>query len=450
MKHVTVDLSQITGKIKPMHGVNNAPFGSPQTGLNTKQGFADAGFPVIRNNDAAQCLFYVGEHSNDILNIFTDFDADETDPANYDFFYTDKYLRDTYACGGKLLYRLGSKIEAFEKKYQTIPPKDYHKYARICERVMSHYLEGWADGFRYDVPYWEIWNEADNYKANGSNHYWQGTIEQFHEFYEVMAKHLKARFPNQKIGGPAYTAGIRKGDYIEAFLAYGQAHDVPLDFFSFHNYGTDPYSYVDDVNFVRGLLDKYGYADTEIVIDEWNYIRGKKPEEMCYSYDTMPNEKGAAFCAAAMLAVQKTELAAFCYYDARPDCSYNGLFTPYTFRRTKTYYSFWQFNKLYKLEREVYSDTDCRELFVGAAAGDNEACVQLAYYADAGLEPELVEVSLKGLQGDTEVTCMLIDSQYTNEPVRSEIFTTEQGKIYLRLKDYSTVFLTIKPACLCE
>ncbi len=24
-----------------------------------------------------------------------------------------------------------------------------------------HYTEGWADGFRYDMEYWEIWNEAD-------------------------------------------------------------------------------------------------------------------------------------------------------------------------------------------------------------------------------------------------------------------------------------------------
>ena len=49
------------------------------------------------------------------------------------------------------------------------PPKDYAKWARICEHIITHYTEGWADGFNYKITYWEIWNEPENIQM------WQGT-----------------------------------------------------------------------------------------------------------------------------------------------------------------------------------------------------------------------------------------------------------------------------------
>jgi len=442
MKQVTVDFSKVTGRIKPMHAVNNGPVAK------NMESFRDAGFPCCRNHDASFAAQYGGAHGHDVLNIFPNFDADENDPANYDFTLTDKTVRETYECGSTMLYRLGSKIEHEIKQYQTLPPKDYHKYARICEHIIRHYCYGWADGMELPIVYWEIWNEADNYKPDKHNPCWGGTHEEFLEFYEVMAKHLKGCFPELKIGGPAYTGAHHRRHYMETFVRYAAEHQIPLDFFSWHGYRCDPQDYVKDTEFAKDLLLRYGFTETETILNEWNYVRSWSGPEYNYSMHTIRNEKGAAFCAAAMLAVQKTELAAFCYYDARPDCSYNGLFTPYTFRRTKTYYSFWQFNKLYGMEQEVYSDSDCRELFVGAAARDGEACVQMAYYADIGLEPDLVEIDLRGLQGDTEVSCLVIDEDHMNDLLRSEFFTTDHARIYLKLNGYSTIFLTIKPAAL--
>ena len=42
-----------------------------------------------------------------------------------------------------------------------LPPKDFRKWAQICEHIIRHYNEGWADGHKWDIRYWEIWNEAD-------------------------------------------------------------------------------------------------------------------------------------------------------------------------------------------------------------------------------------------------------------------------------------------------
>ena len=63
------------------------------------------------------------------------------------------------------------------------------KWAEICEHIIRHYNEGWADGFYYNIEYWEIWNEPDNSQM------WTGTPEEFYELYRVAANHLKSCFP---------------------------------------------------------------------------------------------------------------------------------------------------------------------------------------------------------------------------------------------------------------
>ena len=73
----------------------------------------------------------------------------------------------------------------------------------VCEHIIRHYNEGWANGFKLGIEYWEIWNEPDGKKPNGDQPNWSGTPEEFYEMYSVTAAHLKKRFPKLKIGGPA-------------------------------------------------------------------------------------------------------------------------------------------------------------------------------------------------------------------------------------------------------
>ncbi|MCR5353790.1 MAG: hypothetical protein K6D98_05735, partial [Clostridiales bacterium] len=224
MLEVKVDFSKKTGAVKPMHAVNNGPvykFSEDQriTNIDT---YRDAGIPYARIHDASFNSTYGGEHCVDVANIFTNFDADENDPASYDFTLTDEYLHTIDFAGTKTFYRLGSKIEHWQKKYNILPPKDFEKWARICEHIVKHYTEGWADGFHYDIKYWEIWNEPD-YEAC-----WGGTKEQYFELYDIAAKHLKKTCPNIKIGGPALCWDI---DWAKEFIAQLKA---PLDFFSWH------------------------------------------------------------------------------------------------------------------------------------------------------------------------------------------------------------------------
>ena len=256
MKTIKVNCNNTLGVVKPMHAVNNAPlykFAADQR-ITNMDAWKEAGIPYSRTHDAAFCATYGGEHTVDVNNIFTNFDADPYDPASYDFVLTDEYMKVIEFSGSEAFFRLGSKIEHWAKKYNTLPPKDFNKWAVICEHIIRHYTEGWADGFNMKVTYWEIWNEPD-LDPDDSTHKrtWGGTKAQFFDLYEIAAKHLKSCFPHLKIGGPALA---HREDWARDFLTEMKRREVPMDFFSWHIYSADPKK---DPNAVK--YDEITYAE---------------------------------------------------------------------------------------------------------------------------------------------------------------------------------------------
>ena len=157
---------------------------------------------------------------------------------------------------------------------------------------------------------------------------------------------------------------------------------------------------------------------------------------------TIRNEKGAAFCAGSMLAAQKSPLDMFMYYDARPATGWNGLFVTHTYALLPPYYAFWQFNKLYRLENEVFSQSDSRELFVGAAKNSGKAAVQIAYYSDEDIPDREVTISLKGLEARSRIICLLTDRDHDNEKVLEMTVPAGDTELVLNLKLYSSLLLT--------
>ncbi len=446
MKRVFVDFSRHTGVIKPMHAVNNGPL--PETDVRGSGNaclFSDAYVPYVRNHDASFSSDYGGEHTVDVENIFPDFDADENDPLSYDFTLTDWYSMGINNAGAAVFYRLGSKIEHEPKKYHTKVPKDFEKYARVCEHIIRHLCYGWADGLHLDIPYWEIWNEPDCCNPDGSNPCWQGTEDEFIEFYRVMACHLKSQFPELNIGGPAFCfVGDGKMKHIERFLTDMKAHDVPMDFISFHCYTDNANEPSHCTSLMQEVAVRCGYPDAELILNEWNYISGWLDEQWVESLLSEHNEKGMAFLAAVMLSCQKSPLDMLMYYDARIGCRMNGLYDFLTGDPLPPYYALWQFGRLYRLKNEVYSETEDPRLFAGAAEKDGEAAVQISYYDAQLLPEEQIEICLRGMKGRTEVTCILADGSHANVPIRKDVFDCEEGSIFLTIQQYSSLLLQLK------
>ena len=442
MKHVKINFLQSKGKMKPMHAVNNGPVGN---GVRGKTGnfeeYQTARIPFARLHDSAFYSGYGGEWTVDVHRIFCDFSADETDPNSYDFGPTDQYLQVIHAAGTKIYYRLGASIEHGKKK-GTYPPPDFEKWARICEHIILHYNEGWANGYRMGVEYWEIWNEPDLRKPDGSSPCWQGTTEEFLSFYEVVAKHLKEHFPALKIGGPSI-AWLGNG-MVEEFLKYGEAHRVPLDFFSFHGYANDPRWFAKVCRQGEDLLRKYGYDKTELHVNEWNYIRGWRDEEWKYSLHAEKGLKGSSFVAAVMCEGQASPVDMLMYYDARP-CGMNGIFHTDTLEPLKTYYVIKAFSDLYALG-EAVEVTDTENAYACAAKGEAEAAVLLTHYHDDVQTPsELLKVGINGFSCENGIRAevFVVDEQNDLTLMKEEYFTGDAYALLLKADLYTTYLIKL-------
>ena len=347
-------------------GMMNCAGGGPAAAVDARL-YKAAGIPFARLHDVG----FDNEHTVEIMSVFPKFEADENDPASYDFANTDMILRRLRDGGTEPFYRLGAEYEGWlAKKYTIYPPKDPAKWARICEHIVAHCNEGWANGHRWNIEYWEIWNEPNlrntdtDDGVNGT--YWRGPRSKFEELFKVSLRHLKGRFPNLKFGGPAFAGtGAKWGERIVKMLA---DEKIPLDFYSWHCYTTDPRDLAKGARWVREMLDRHGFVRTENINDEWNYVKnfGK---DMPYSHHVEHgrySEKGAAFTAAALCTFQDSPTDMAMYWCAKP-ADMNGLFDVIEGLPMRGYYPFVVWSALRRLGTAVRTGTDREDLFSAAA-----------------------------------------------------------------------------------
>ena len=451
IKQVTIwaDFSKRTGnRIKPMHAVGQPPL----LGLESKlfHYLEEASIPYSRLHDVGGWFghnMYV-----DIPNIFRDFDADVNDPASYDFVFTDILITELKKYNVEPIYRLGITIENFAKlrAYRVYPPKDFQKWAEICEHIIRHYNEGWANGFTYDLKYWEIWNEPDcDYREHRPSATWQGTREQFFSLYETASKHLKKCFGDSiQIGGPSSTGfnpfmtydpdlkGVDpqyahrdnqpayRIDWAHKFLAFVRDSGSPMDFFSWHAYSNiGAPTLINSSEYCHRLLAKYGFDDVPDFLDEWNVCREDRRRRS--------TTKAAADTFGVLLGMQKTRTEMLCYYDARIGPSvYGGMFDPNTGYPYRTYYGFKAFGTAYKLGDEVENDCAEEGIYVCAARNEEKGVILIANTKDEPVELTFDVVGADMANGEV----ILTDDEYLYTMVGEVV---KQNK--LTIKEYACV-----------
>ena len=299
--------------------------------------------------------------------------------------------------GVEPFFRLGVTLENYAtiRRYRIDPPKDYAKWARICEHVIRHYTEGWADGFHHTISHWEIWNEPENWPDPEKNEMWHGSFAEYCRLFEVASKHLKAAFPHLKIGGYA-SCGVawinswkenRAKHHVECFhkfLAFVRERDCPLDFYSFHSYSRIP-NMMEQARYVRDALDNAGFRDVPTCVDEW------LPHA---SHEKLGTALQAAEVAAALIAFQNGPVDSAAIYDAR--CAvgnYSPLFNPLTYTPHKAYYAFTAFNELRRrgtaISLAVFGEA--QNAYAAAARGeDGSIAVMVANPGDMEMPFEIV------------------------------------------------------------
>lgn len=437
MDRIKIDLSKKTGIVKPMHGTNNIPFSVLNSDFATKF-LKDMGAPYCRLHDTMG--EYGGCYYVDVPNIFPNFDADEEDASNYDFELTDDYIACIQNAGCETFYRLGVTIEWARKKYRIHPPKDFAKWARICEHIIMHYNEGWANGFNYDIKYWEIWNEPENPPM------WTGTKEQFFDLYCTASKYLKSRFPNLKIGGYGscgFYATTRENmsDFYKSFVPYFtdfleciKENDAPLDFYSWHIYTTSVAEVAAHAKFARDTLNKYGYTQTETFLNEWNY--GDEGTRHIHKQTMV----GAVFLASVMCRLQSESNLDGAMYYATGAGAYNGLTNSLDNSYYKPMYSMMMFNDLYTKKNTVESVCDINDVYALAASDGENSSVMICN--DTGNDLTL-EVEIAGKKG-IAAEFYLLNEEYNSELVKTEVFRGDIAVPVIKLPALSVMQIKIK------
>jgi hypothetical protein len=349
------------GQIRPLHGVNNGPICHGGI-VDLTPYHQELGVPYTRLHDSHWVLPGVV----DIPQIYPCFELDPDRPESYHFAKTDDYLAAIVRTGARIIYRLGTSIEHSTRKYYTHPPADYDKWASICVHIIRHYNEGWANGFHYDIPYWEIWNEPDI-----GPKMWTGTREEYFRLYLTAARAIKAHDAQLKVGGPALAGPT--GDFRDPFLAFCRDNQAPLDFFSWHTYTSEPVILRRNAESVREALDTHGFGNVESHLNEWHYFDADwqrlrhDPLYLREADEHMNSPVGAAFAASALVLLQDSPVDVANYYSGDTLVGF-GLFDRYGIPR-KPYHALKAFRMLLDTPNRVACQGGDEETGLAVAAG---------------------------------------------------------------------------------
>ena len=158
--------------------------------------------------------------------------------------------------------------------YQKCPPTSEAEWAKLAEVIVKHFNVTLGLRLRY-----EVWNEPD---LDG---FWSGTPTDLFALYRGFVLGARRADPTAKIGGPALndpltgttTWPIVDG-LLEEWVAYCAATPLPelgmarlpIDFVVWHEYAFSERGSMAFVTRARTLLDRSGYPDSTILVDEWN------------------------------------------------------------------------------------------------------------------------------------------------------------------------------------
>jgi hypothetical protein len=427
---IDVDFSEIIGTIRPFQGVNCGPSTEHFT-LDLSEYFRELRIPYVRliapNWPGTDCVH--------IQYIFRNMEADPDDPANYDFELTDRYIATVVAVGAKPIYNLGLGVDSdlwnehktgeYRRARSNVPPADFQKFARICANVVRHYNQGWANGFHYGIEYWEVWNEPS------LKSFWLGSQEQYFDLYSIVATELKKVDPAVKVGGPGHVGGTgpQAFDWLEQFLAMCQRRKLPLDFCSWHSYGSEHAEPMRQAGEVKRLLLKYGFPNAENHLNEWSPCFTPMndwfhdPVAMRNQYARIGGGEGGAFNVSFLIFLQDSPVDVAAFYSG--DTLGWGFVDRYGAPKT-TFFAFKAFCRLLDTSIRVKAQgSDLEQGFAvlaGLAPDKSRASILVSNYRASYPTYEICVRGLPWSQG-TVVTRQVVDQGHELDTVATDRFS---------------------------
>lgn len=176
----------------------------------------------------------------------------------------------------------------FTSKCPACPPSDLRDWHTMVQTFVTALVGRYGLD---EVKSWnfEVWNEPNI-------PFWSGTQAQYFELYRSSVDAVKSVDASLRIGGPAtanFTPdphGVYRPSWVEEFMLFCAANDLPADFISTHPYPTDfPFdegtkSYrqlvrdrhatFTDMTLLRQMVDAGPFPAAEIHCNEWGTSPG--------------------------------------------------------------------------------------------------------------------------------------------------------------------------------
>jgi len=446
------DFGSETGQIRPE--LHSSGFG-PTICSQTAQDLEDVramGFKAARTHDWA--LINPNQRVCDYFHLFPLMHLDPRDPKNYVFGPTDYLLKRTREEAGlDIFYRLGTSIEHSGHKihFNALIPDDFDRVAEIFAATVRHYNRGWANGHRWGIKYWEIWNEPEGIEsmwspAGGTEglplaELTKKRVEcraKFVTFFVAVLRRLKAEFGDEiKVGGPALQT--YRESWFRPLLSACKLAGVKPDFISWHGYGNDPSVFVREADAARKLCDEFGFSECELILDEWHYFgrddyswadmqRCSDPLVKARIWTGPRSHNGihsACFTLASLANLQRSKMSQAYYYGCRHVGSWG--FKDEHQAKYKVFYGLKLFGDIvrnYPMMCESVSEGSVTTLAVKSADGLKKGLLVVDY----GGAAQRLSVAVKGVAADAKVTCALLDETHDLAPHSA---TFSEGKLHL-------------------
>lgn len=295
--------------VQPLLGVNIGPVPQGDAGnVDVTTHYQQRGVNLVRTHDFYGPL--------DMATLYPDRSKDPLQSSSYNFTgaldsvyrnSSDSVFAAIVNGGFEPYFRIGDSYN----NVAAPSPAELPNWTQAVVQVLRHYRQGQWNGFTSSFRFAEIWNEPNNLSS------WPATrsASDFQLLFDQTAKALRAAFPTLKIGGPGWGVGACQSAGAQAqvrgLLDYVKANSTPMDFLSFHVYGTSPATFRQCAQFYRTELDNRGMNAVELHVTEWNTpdaSAGTTQATLRY------NAEGAADMTSAWIALQGAGVAQSTFY----------------------------------------------------------------------------------------------------------------------------------------
>lgn len=243
---------------------------------------ADDAIQTIRIYSMFEDIVYIGENGELCYDFrVSDLRLDYLLDKGYDLLIAYGGMPDCIAATTTLQASVSKNKTRYKgKMWNTSPPKDYAIWEEVCYQYTKHLVERYGEE---TVAGWHCHchNEPDGvfWMADLGRNDYAPKCAEYCKLYDAFVRGVRRASKGIRLGGPALAHDL---NFLDCFLAHVRKTGIEMNYIAVHTYGTGVQRINDGskpiatenhftyrINPYMEVIRKYGFGDTELVIDEW-------------------------------------------------------------------------------------------------------------------------------------------------------------------------------------